>query len=126
MVAGFLFILVGISYVYARPSVGREVALAALLRIAPLEFWGWTFVLVGLMSIVSARWPPFSESWGYMALTGLSSGWAATYLTGVIFFRAPWLNLTQVILWGCLGFLWWAISGLPNPEKMVVETDGRE
>jgi hypothetical protein len=125
MVTGILFVLVGLSYVYTKTTPAREISLAAVLRVAPMEFWGWVFVAVGLMSIISTKWPPLSESWGYMALTGLSSGWGATYLTGMIFFHAPWLNLTQVMLWGCLAFLWWAISGLLNPDHMVVTEDGR-
>lgn len=75
--------------------------------------------------MMSTRWPPLAETWGYMVLTGLSSGWAATYLTGVIFFHAPATNLGQVFVWGCLGFMWWAISGLPNPEKISEKRDGR-
>jgi len=47
--------------------------------IAPLEFWGLVFFLVGLCSILSSRWPPASVTWGYTAMTGLSAGWAALY-----------------------------------------------
>jgi ABC-type transport system involved in multi-copper enzyme maturation permease subunit len=117
-VVGFLFVLVGISYAFGKPSQNREIALAPLLQVASIQFWGWVFVVAGLLSMLSAKWPPLTETWGYMVLTGLSSGWAATYLTSVIFFHAPTTNYTQVVLWGCLGFMWWAISGLPNPEKM--------
>lgn len=125
MVVGFLFVLVGISYAFGKPSQSRELALAVILQVAPIEFWGWLFIVAGFLSMVSAKWPPLTEIWGYMVLTSLSSGWAATYLTGMIFFHAPWANLTQVILWGCLAFMWWAISGLPNPEKVVRENGSR-
>lgn len=123
LVVGFLFVLIGLSYAFSKPSQNRETALAALLQVAPLNFWGWIFVATGLLSMISTRWPPLSETWGYTALTGLCSGWSAAYLTGIIFFNSPWASLTQVILWGVLAFLWWAISGLPNPEKMVVIED---
>lgn len=125
MVVGFLFVLVGISYAFGKPSQSREIALEVILQVAPIQVWGWLFVVAGLLSMLSAKWPPMAETWGYMVLTGLSSGWAATYLTGMIFYHAPWANLTQVILWGCLAFMWWAISGLPNPEKMAVKENER-
>lgn len=120
VVVGFMFVLAGIQYIVAKPSKAREEALYALTQFAPVQFWGGLFVLAGLSAMISTRWPPLAETWGYMVLTGLSSGWAATYLTGVIFFHAPTTNLSQVIIWGCLGFMWWAISGLPNPERTAV------
>lgn len=123
MVAGFLYVLVGVNYIFAKPSLNRENSLRALLEIAPIGFWGSIFVLCGTLSMISSRWPPFSETWGYMVLTGLSAGWAATYLTGILFFHSPSANSTQVVLWGCLGFMWWAISGLLNPDKTAVTSN---
>lgn len=125
LVVGFLFVLVGVSYILSKPSEGREIALRVILQVAPIQAWGCLFISAGLMSMISSRWPPLAETWGYMVLTGLSSGWSATYLTGIVFFHSPIANVTQVILWGCLAFMWWAISGLPNPEKIVVTDDGR-
>lgn len=124
MVVGVLFVFVGIQYIVARPSVGREIALAVILQIAPIQFWGCVFVVAGLLTILSTKWPPMTETWGYMVVTGLSSGWAATYLTGIIFYHSPTTNLTQVFLWGVLAFMWWAISGLPNPERPVSDERG--
>lgn len=120
VVAGFLYVLVGFQYMLAPPSAGRNSALKVILEIAPLQVWGGLFILAGLLSIVSSRWPPMSNAWGYMVLAGLSAGWAATHLTGILFFHAPGATSTQVILWGCLGFMWWAISGLLNPDKTAV------
>jgi hypothetical protein len=125
MVIGFMFFLAGIQYIVTKPSKAREEALYTLTQFAPVEFWGALFAAAGLMAMISSRWPPLAETWGYMVLTGLSSGWAATYLTGVIFFHTPAANLSQVIIWGCFGFMWWAISGLPNPERTVDKDHGR-
>lgn len=121
MVVGFLFVLVGMQYALAPESKGRSEALYVILQVAPIQFWGGVFIFAGFMSMISSRWPPLAETWGYMVLTGLSSGWSATYLIGIIFFKSPAANITQVILWGSLGFMWWAISGLPNPERPAVE-----
>jgi hypothetical protein len=126
MVVGFLYALIGVNYTFGAPNPNREKALAVLVHVAPMQFWGWVFVAAGLMTMLSAKWPPMTETWGYMVLTGLSSGWAATYLTSTIFFHAPWSNTSQVAVWGILAFIWWAISGLPNPEKIAERPNGRE
>lgn len=124
MVVGFLFVLIGIGYIASTPTEGRTASLRVILQIAPIQFWGTLFVLAGLMSMLSSKWPPMTETWGYMVLTGVSSGWAVTYLLGWAFFHSSVTNLGQAVVWSILAFMWWAISGLPNPEKIVV-TDGR-
>jgi hypothetical protein len=125
LVGGSLYILVGFQYAITKTTPGREVALAVVLQVAPINFWGSLFVIAGLLTIISSKWPPMTETWGYSVLTGFSSGWAATYLTGIIFYHSPKANLTQVFLWGVLGFMWWAVSGLPNPERPAVENGRR-
>lgn len=120
LVAGLIYVLVGASYVLAETTETRFSALRVLLSLAPLEFWGCVFIVAGVLSIISSKWPPFAETWGYTVLTGVSSGWSAAYLTGIIFSGSPWSNINGALLWGLLGFMWWAISGLRNPDKTVV------
>lgn len=124
-VAGSLYVLVGVQYVITGPSPTRDLFLAAVLQVAPIQVWGGLFVAAGLLAIISARWPPVTETWGYMVLTGLSSGWGATYLTGVVFFHAPITGAGQAIIWGCLGFMWWGVSGLLNPDRTAVRDNGQ-
>ena len=118
MVVGFLFVLAGVQYLVTESTANREKALIVVLRLAPIQFWACIFILAGLLAILSTKWPPMAETWGYMVLTGLSWGWSATYLTGVFFFHSPVTNVGQSIIWAALGFMWWAVSGFPNPEKM--------
>ena len=125
MVVGFLYVLIGFLYIASESSKSRERALAVVLRIAPIEVWGGLFMTAGALAMLSSRWPPLTETWGYMVLTGLSAGWAATYLLGIAFFEAPVINSTQVLVWGILAFMWWAISGLLNPDKTAVTNNGR-
>jgi len=125
MVVGILYVLIGFLYIASEPSKGRERALAVVLQIAPIEVWGGLFMAAGALAMLSSRWPPLTETWGYMVLTGLSAGWAATYLLGILFFEAPVINGTQVLVWGILAFMWWAISGLLNPDKTAVTNNGR-
>ena len=119
-VAGFAYILTGLTYIFAEPTPNRKIALQIAFKWFPIEFWGSVFIVVGFLAIASSRWPKFSDSWGYMLLTGLSAGWSATYLMGVIIEDSPISNLTGALNWGLLAFLWWAISGFVNPDKTVV------
>lgn len=116
LVAGLAYVAVGISYAASEVTPERETALALPLAWAPIEFWGAIWVFSGVLSIISSRWPPVAEKWGYGVLTGLSAGWSATYAVGVIFANAPASNLTLTFVWGLMAFMWWAVSGLVNPE----------
>lgn len=115
MVAGVLYILIGLSYVLDRPNSVRDKSLVVLLQLFPLAVWGVIFIFVGVVTCISSRWPPFHETWGYTILTGLSSMWMTAYFTGFLFYHAQ--SLSGAILWGLVAFMWWAISGLLNPDK---------
>lgn len=115
LVAGLVYLGIGFAYMIAGPSASREVTMAFQLSWMPLQAWGAVFALVGLASIISSRWPPASETWGYTAMTAISGGWAAFYLLGIPFFGAPIQNLTSVLVWSLVAFLWWAVSGLVSP-----------
>lgn len=117
---GLAYAFVGFSYIFTDINPSREKALAVALKWAPLEFWGCVFVAAGVLAVISARWPPVTETWGYTVLTGLSAGWSATYLAGVILEDAPKTNLSAVAMWALLAFMWYSVSGLVNPDKVVV------
>lgn len=120
LVSGMAYVCVGLTYIVPNTTEARKLALTVALKWFPIEFWGSIFVVVGLMAMISSRWPKASDSWGYALLTGLSAGWSATYAAGVIFDHSPVGNLSQTLVWGLLAFLWWAISGFVNPDKTVV------
>jgi hypothetical protein len=122
MVAGLVYVAFGISLIKTNLTYGRSLGLQVAIEYAPIEFWGIVWIVVGIMAMVSSRWPPVIETWGYMALTGLSAGWSATYLMSIIFEDAPAANLSFVFVWGLVAFLWWAISGLLNPDRTGVST----
>lgn len=117
MVSGVAYALIGFSYIYAEPNPSREVALQYALNWFSLSAWGWWFVVTGVVTMVSSRWPPISRTWGYTLLTGLSSAWAMFYAAGILLGDSPLTNVSGAILWGVFGFLWWAISGLVDPVK---------
>lgn len=124
MVAGLIYIAYGISLIAAVPTESRSRALSIALAFFPIGFWGTIWILVGAMSIISSRWPPVAETWGYVALTGLSAGWSAVYFTAIVFDGSPTTNFSGVLVWGLVAFLWWAISGLLNPDHTGVKTHG--
>lgn len=121
LVAGTVYILIGGGYIFTEPTPARSQALHYALNWTGGSFtiWGVIFGIAGGLAIISARWPPISETWGYTVLTGLSSGWAMFYLAGVVFGGADESVLTQALIFGLLGFMWWAISGLLNPVYKV-------
>jgi len=115
-VAGTVYVLIGISYLLSPDDDPRRVALQLALTWAPLSVWGCAWVIVGLLAILSSRWPPASETWGYTTMTGLSTAWAGFYAAGIIL-GAPAQGMSGVLAWGLVAFMWWAISGLVNPTK---------
>lgn len=124
MVAGVVYIVNGLTYMLTDPTPTRHQALIIAEKWFSLNTWGGVWVFVGLLAILSSRWPPIFESWGYMVLTGLAAGWSATYLTGILFYDSPLANISGALTWGLVAFLWWAVSGLLNPEKEAVKTHG--
>lgn len=121
LVAGLVYCLVGLAYMLVEPTPMRVVSLQIALDWWNFQVWGGIFIFSGLLTIVSSRWPPVSETWGYTVLTGLSTGWGCFYLAGYVFGDAPISNISGFLTWGLLGFLWWAISGLTNPTLVIVE-----
>lgn len=113
-VAGTVYVLVGISYIVSVPTPSREASLAVAIAWWSLPAWGCVWIFVGCLAILSSRWPPASETWGYTAMTGLAAGWAAFYLVGILG-GAPKQGFSGVLVWGLVAFMWWAISGLVNP-----------
>lgn len=118
LVAGAVYIAIGYTYFTVGPSPARAEALKYALNVVSYDQWGVVWALCGVLAIISARWPPISETWGYIVLTGQSAAWALFYLTGMLFADAPWSNFSSVLAWGLVAFLWWAISGLINPNAL--------
>jgi uncharacterized membrane protein HdeD (DUF308 family) len=123
MVAGVIYAIIGWVYAFGPSNPLRDRALIILTQIAPVQVWGIIFLASGVATMISSRWPPLSEAWGYMLLAGISAAWCATYLLGLAFYDSS-ANLSGATLWGLLAFMWWAISGLLNPDRTAVITGG--
>lgn len=115
VVAGTVYFLNGLVQFLAEPSPSREAALYYADRTMDYHYWGLVFMTAGILAIVSARWPPVSETWGYTVMTGLATAWSSFFIAGVLFHGTDPVNLGAGLIWGLVGFIWWAISGLVNP-----------
>lgn len=124
IVAGTVYTTIGIVYLNTPQHGPTWRALDIAREWFSLDSWGVVWILVGVLAILSARWPPKVETWGYMALTALSAGWGAFYVLGVTFGENTLGSLATGMMWLLVAFLWWAISGLISPEKIGV-IDGR-
>jgi hypothetical protein len=122
-IAGMSFVAMGISFFFYIPGGPRIQALQIAVAWLPIEAWGVVFIGVGVAVVISSRWPAHAAAWGYAVLTGLSSGWSATYFLGWAVGDSAPGNLTYVVYWALLAFLWWAIGGLVNPS-LKEEADG--
>lgn len=120
-VGGLVYIAFGLMIILTWTDDGpRANNMSAGLLVAPMDFWGYLTIWSGLMAVVSSRWPAFHERWGYIALTGNAGVWGAIYLGGLFFDANAMSEATAGLLWGLIGFMWWGISGLMNPDKVVV------
>lgn len=123
MVLGIVYACIGISMLLANQDVAnRSQSLHLALGVMPMEGWGIVWIFVGLVGILSSRWPPEysahnAETWGYTAFAGISAWWSCVYAWGVLVYHAPSATISGALVWGGVAFLWWAISGLQNPTE---------
>ena len=120
LAAGCVYIAIGITYMLSTPTESRTSSLVLALEVMPLRGWGVVWIVAGTLAVISARWPPASETWGYSALSGLTSLWASFYVLGVLVMGAPMQSLTAGLMWGLIAFLWWIIAGLRNPDTALI------
>lgn len=119
-ISGLLYIGQGLILNTWHVDGPRYRGLQAAFSRAPVEFWSGLFILVGVLAALSAVWPRSSEKWGYACLTGLACAWSALYAVGIIVYDTSPTNWSMVAIWAFIAFTWWAITGLVNPEKVVV------
>lgn len=117
-VGGAVYLLVGLSYILTPATGTRRTSLEVPLSIASLEAWGLVWVIVGLLAFASTRWPPASETWGYTAMSSLSALWSTFYAAATVM-GAPASTISAVLVWALFAFMWWAVSGLRNPDDLL-------
>lgn len=117
IVSGFAYVGVGLTYLLANPTQARAFALELAFYIAPIEFWAGLFIFSGILTVISSKWPPISETWGYSILAAISSAWASFYILSIFLLDSPASNLSAGLVWGLIAFMWWGISGLRNPVR---------
>lgn len=108
--AGTIYIAYGLVLITAN-NTGRDV-------IMPRAVWAGMWIGVGALALISTRWPPQSKTWGYTGLSALAAAWASIYVLGVLLLDEPSAGLNGGLAWFLVAFLWWAISGLVNPDDI--------
>ena len=116
-VAGIVYTIIGVVYLTIPLTADRASALQLALLL-PIQLWGVIWIVTGCLAFASTRWPPQSTTWGYSALAGLAALWGSSYLFGMLLLGTPHTALTGALVWYLVAFLWWAISGLMNPDDV--------
>lgn len=122
LVAGFVYALVGFAFLLTPLSEDRAASLRLALHVSDgaIHPWGVAWVLCGAAAVASGRWPAANHKWGYVALGGLAALWGSFYLLGIWFLDSPATGYSGALVWFLVAFLWWAISGLDNPDDVSV------
>lgn len=116
-VAGAVYITYGFVALLVSPGPNSTNASRGLADYFPEPFWGVVWVGVGLLALVSTRWPASSKTWGYAALAALAGWWSMCYLTAPLV--GGDLVPGGVVVWALVAYLWWAVSGLVNPDDTI-------
>ena len=116
-VAGGVYVTYGaVALILADPTA--RTSSRGIADLIPAGIWGALWIAVGLLALVSTRWPPGSKTWGYTALSSLAAWWAACYLTGA-FIGTGTFQPGGAIVWALVAYLWYAVAGLVNPDDVV-------
>lgn len=122
-VGGIIYIFIGLAKILNGLPEERRQALTFALDIMAIESWGVVFIALGLFSMLTSRWPAFTKTWGYAALTGFSIMWGLFHIEGILLTDASKESLSSGLLWLFVAFMWWAIGGLLDPTKETVNED---
>lgn len=113
---GFVYVLYGFVLLALPLTDSRKEGLVVALRWVDIDALGGLWLIAGGCAILSTRWPAWSETWGYMALSAMATFWSLVYLAG-LFLGAPHSGVASILVWSLVTVLWWGISGLRNPVK---------
>jgi len=120
-ISGFVYIIYGVNVstwsLYGPRAQGVQVALDFINN---MEFWGFMWIAIGTIAVISSRWPNMSEKWGYSALIGWAAGWSATYFAGLFVSGNSVAEAGGGLVWALVAYLWWSVAGLVNPDNIIV------
>lgn len=73
------------------------------------------WIATGIMGIITSRWPPYQDSWGFFFLAPMPMFWALLHLVGAIF-HGPILGVLVTVVYAVMCVLLWGISKLEDPS----------
>lgn len=113
---GGIFTLLGVNGITHPWTHQQAEALVMLAAIAPRWVWGGLSIVAGLGSVLSSMWPTWNDTWGFVALGGMSAWWACAYVSGVVV-TGSMVGISSALIWGGFCAMLWAISRLDDPYR---------
>lgn len=114
LVFGVFYMLLGFGNLSATEGGSSALVAAYRWHLTPTSI-GLITMAVGVLAVVSSRWPPRKEVRGYVALSALSWGYSAVYFLGWVSYGIERLWLVAG-LFALLGLILHIASGWPEDE----------
>lgn len=105
----------GIGYISGKNSGDTDSALQFVTQWQPLSFWGCLILAVCACAMVCSYCHHGRDRYGYMALVGFSSAWAACYAAAPLLLDGPTYAWQGSLSWLLIGFLLLFSAGDPDP-----------
>ncbi|MGW2908670.1 hypothetical protein ACWC91_40765 [Streptomyces sp. NPDC001204] len=96
---------------------GDRHGLALLLKLRPLEFWGWTWLLAGAIALVCAWLPPRRDWPGFLAVWMVATPWAMAYLLSWWPLQESPRGWVVAALFGAFGAVCLVVIGWDEPAR---------
>lgn len=113
---GGIFMLLGLNALSHPWTPQQAEALVMLTTLAPRWVWAVLSIVAGLASVLSSMWPTWNDSWGFVALAGMSAWWACAYAAGVLISGSA-AAISNALIWAGFCAMLWAISRLDDPYR---------
>ncbi|MFD8949476.1 hypothetical protein ACFV0B_11535 [Streptomyces xanthophaeus] len=111
---GLVWVLYGVAQ-QITPQVDQR-GLKLLLNLAPIEFWGWCWIIAGLIALASAWAPPGRDAAGFAALAVIVAPWTATYLATWALGEFP-RGWVAAAIWTVITVPVIVVAGWPEPPR---------
>lgn len=96
---------------------GDRHGLALLLKLRPLEFWGWAWVTAGVLALICAWLPPRRDWPGFLAVWLIATPWAMAYFLSWWPLGESPRGWVVAMIFGAFGAVCLVAIGWDEPER---------